>query len=149
MASVKQFLKLDWRKLIIFGAFLIMGFYTFSLNSWQINEKTLYFFFFPIYILGTITHPIFQLSHLLVGLFLTLIYWYILSCFFVSLFDFPVLKSKRPQKEEQYKVASFEKKVPIRMAVVIISCILIIAGIIIYRQFLEGTKFLESLYLSK
>jgi len=146
MASVKQFLKLDWRKLIIFGAFLIIGFYTFSLNSWQVNEKTLYFFFFLIYILGTITHPIFQLSHLLVGLFLTLIYWYILSCFFVSLFDFAILKLKKPQKEEQHKVVSFEKKISTRMAVVIIICILIIAGIIVYWQFLEGTRFLESLY---
>ena len=146
MLSLKQILRIDWRKLTIFGSFLIIGSYVFSLNSWQINEKVICFFFFPIYILDTVTHPIFGLIHLAVGLFLTLIYWYILSCFFISLFDFAIPKLKRPQKEKQYGGVFFEKKISTRIAIVIIVCISIIAGIIIYWQLLEGAKFLKSLY---
>lgn len=149
MALIKNFLKKDWRKLIIWGSFLIIGSYVFSLNSWQIDEKVICFFFFPIHILGTVTHPIFKLTHLVVGLFLTLIYWYILSCFFISLFDSAILRFKKPQKEKQYMSASFEKKISTQTAIIIIICIFIIAGIIIYWQFLEGAKLLESLYKMK
>ena len=88
--TIKQFLKPDWRKTVIFVVLFVIGFITFLISSSfgirvipDSATEVLIAIFLPIIF---ITQSLGS-SNIEFILSLAIIYWYILSCFIVWIYD--------------------------------------------------------------
>jgi len=94
--NLKQFLKPDWRKIVIFMIFFALS-YIYTVTT-LIPALGLTFLFhgFPLgYFRITVRYNVIQASKILwVGLLADIIFWYLLSCLIIWIYD--KLKKKKP-----------------------------------------------------
>lgn len=106
--SFKQFLKPDWKKEAVFGAFLVLGWICFF-GILDVSDMADIFFLLPFAIILEVFSQILEPYTFLAGMIFSLIYWYVFSCLLIFLSDVLIKIYKKRFSVKNTRIQNFSK----------------------------------------